>query len=66
LDFQLEHQRLHEALQRLSGLEWQICKTRRPSPFAFPIMVERIREKFSTEQLEDRIMKMKQRYQVGD
>lgn len=65
LDFQLEHQRLHAALSRLSKLHWHICSTRRPSPFAFPILVERIREKFSTETLADRIQKMKLRYQ-GD
>ena len=65
LDFQLEHQRLHAALSRLSEQRWQICSTRRPSPFAFPILVERIREKFSTETLADRIQKMKQRY-LGD
>lgn len=65
LDFQLQHQRLHSALSRLSEQRWQICSTPRPSPFAFPILVERIREKFSTETLADRIQKMKQRY-MGD
>ena len=30
----------------------------RPTPFAFPIMVDRLREKISSESLEDRIRKM--------
>ncbi|HMN91466.1 MAG TPA: hypothetical protein PKE68_15700 [Saprospiraceae bacterium] len=29
------------------------------TPFAFPIMVDRLREKLSSEKLEDRIKKMK-------
>lgn len=65
LDFQLQHQRLHAALSRLSEQRWQIYSTPRPSPFAFPILVERIREKFSTETLANRIQKIKQRY-LGD
>jgi ATP-dependent Lhr-like helicase len=30
----------------------------RPTPFAFPLMVERLRERLSTEQLEVRIARM--------
>ena len=33
-------------------------KTTKPTPFAFPIMVDRLREKFSTETLEERVAKM--------
>jgi ATP-dependent Lhr-like helicase len=31
-----------------------------PTPFAFPIMIDRMREKISSETLEDRIAKMQQ------
>jgi ATP-dependent Lhr-like helicase len=31
------------------------------TPFAFPIIVDRLREKLSSEQLEDRIRKMTER-----
>jgi len=31
----------------------------KPTPFAFPIMVDRLREKLSSERLEDQIRKMK-------
>jgi ATP-dependent Lhr-like helicase len=34
-------------------------KPHRATPFAFPVIVDRLREKISTEKLEDRIRKMK-------
>ncbi|WP_026902724.1 ligase-associated DNA damage response DEXH box helicase [Pedobacter glucosidilyticus] len=61
LAFQLEEFRLREALQRIQKQKIIIKTTNKPSPFAFPIMVDRLREKMSTESLEERVAKMVER-----
>ncbi|HTJ50412.1 MAG TPA: helicase-related protein, partial [Cyclobacteriaceae bacterium] len=58
MDFQLEEARLRRALQRIAGQRIIIKQVDKPSPLAFPIMVDRLREKLTTEKLEDRIKKM--------
>jgi len=58
LQFQLEEFRLREALRRLQTLKVVIRDCSRPTPFAFPIMVDRLREKLTTESLEARVAKM--------
>jgi ATP-dependent Lhr-like helicase len=62
LAFQLEEFRLREALQRIQKQEIIIKKVERPTPFAFPIMVDRLREKITMESLEERVSKMARRY----
>jgi ATP-dependent Lhr-like helicase len=65
LQFQLEEFRLRGALQRIAKLRLVITETRQPTPFAFPIMADRLgREKMTTETLEERLRKMKVRYEV--
>lgn len=58
LAYQLEEFRLREAFRRIQSQNYIIKKTNKPSPFAFPIMVDRLREKLSTETLEERVAKM--------
>lgn len=58
MDFQLEEARLRKALKRIAGQKIIIKYPDRPTPFAFPIIVDRLREKMSTERIEDRIRKM--------
>jgi ATP-dependent Lhr-like helicase len=59
LAFQLEEFRLRAALQRIQTQEIIIKTTDGPSPFAFPVMVDRLsREKLSTETIEERVAKM--------
>jgi ATP-dependent Lhr-like helicase len=58
MDFQLEEIRLRNALERISHQKIIITEPNKPTPFAFPIMVDRTREKLSSEKLEDRIKKM--------
>ncbi len=58
MDFQLEEARMRIALQRIHHQKIIITEPAKPTPFAFPIMVDRMREKLSTEKLEDRIRKM--------
>lgn len=63
LAFQLEEFRLRAALQRIQTQNIVLKTVERPTPFAFPIMVDSLgREKFTTESLEDRIAKMARQY----
>ncbi len=64
LTVQLEEFRMREALLRIAGQKLIIKEIKRPTPFAFPIMVDSLnREKLSTESLEERIKKMQIRYE---
>lgn len=64
LQFQLEEFRLREALKRISQMKIVIRESEKPTPFSFPIMVDRLgREKLSTESFEDRVAKMTARYE---
>jgi len=64
LQFQLEEFRLREALQRLQKLKVVITQSEKPTPFAFPILVDGLsREKLITETLEERVAKMTLKYQ---
>ncbi|MGY6562726.1 MAG: ligase-associated DNA damage response DEXH box helicase [Luteibaculaceae bacterium] len=56
---QLEFDRLYNTLSNLSKLKQRYAYPDRPTPFAFPIMVDRLREKLTSEKLEDRIEKMR-------
>ena len=58
MDFQLEEARMRRALERIAKQKIIIKEPDKPTPFAFPIMVDRTREKLTTEGLEDRIKKM--------
>jgi ATP-dependent helicase Lhr and Lhr-like helicase len=62
MDFQLEEARLRQALERIATQKIIITEPEKPTPFAFPIMVDRTREKLTSEKLEDRIKKMKLEY----
>jgi len=60
IDFQLEEARLRAALNRIKNQEIVLKELDRPSPFGFPIMVDRLREiKVTTEKLEDRVKRLK-------
>lgn len=58
LERQLEHARLAAALVRLAAGAVAIVETARPTPLAFPLLVDRLRERVSSEQLADRVRKM--------
>lgn len=59
LAFQLEEFRLREALQRIIKQSIVLKEINRPTPFAFPIMVDSLgRERLSTETLEERIARL--------
>ena len=58
MDFQLEEARLRRALERISKQKIVLARPDKPTPFAFPIMVDHMREKLTSEKLEDRIKRM--------
>jgi len=57
-EHQLEEGRLRISLDRISKqtIVWKKCA--KPTPFSFPIITDRMREKLSSEKLEDRIKRM--------
>lgn len=55
---QLEQDRFLKTLQRIGQQEILLTRPPKPTPFAFPIMVDRLREHISSEDLETRIAKM--------
>jgi ATP-dependent Lhr-like helicase len=57
-EHQLEEDRLRLALERIGRQEIQLKRCRKPTPFSFPIITDRLREKMSSEKLADRIAKM--------
>ena len=66
MQFQLEEFRLRAALQRIQTLKVVITESKRPTPFAFPILVDSLgREKLITETLEERVAKMTLMYDKG-
>jgi ATP-dependent helicase Lhr and Lhr-like helicase len=69
LDRQLEGSRLRAALERMAASRLRHTAPRRPTPFAFPLLVDRLRQTVSSETLEDRIQKMVirlEKYAAGD
>ena len=57
-EHQLEEGRLRMALERIAAqnIVWKKCS--KPTPFSFPIITDRLREKLSSEKLADRIKRM--------
>jgi ATP-dependent Lhr-like helicase len=62
LERQLEFSRLAGSLRRIVKMPVLIRQTHKPSPFAFPIMVGRFREKLSSEKLADRVKRMQMEF----
>lgn len=58
IHYQLEINRFRQVLKRINGQRMVITYPNKPTPLAFPIMVDRLREKLSSESLADRIKKM--------
>ena len=57
-EHQLEEGRLRIAMERIAGqnIVWKACE--KPTPFSFPLITDRLREKLSNEKLADRIKRM--------
>ena len=59
MTFQLQEARLRSVLQRIQHQHIHLSKPSKATPFSFPIITDRLRERLSSEQLENRIQKMK-------
>lgn len=57
-DFQLEEQRLREALDRIAQQDIVVTYPEKFTPLSFPIIVDRTRETVTSEKLSDRIKRM--------
>ncbi|MEG1768933.1 MAG: ligase-associated DNA damage response DEXH box helicase [Comamonas sp.] len=55
---ELDVRQLASALARIAGQTLQLHALRKPTPLAFPLMVERFREKLTNESLAERIARM--------
>ena len=58
LERRLEAPRITAALARLRSSKLLLTSPARPTPFAFPLLVEMFREELSTEALEARVARM--------
>jgi ATP-dependent helicase Lhr and Lhr-like helicase len=58
LERQLESSRLGRTLERLEGSRVVVTTPRKPTPLAFPLLVDRTRERVSSESLADRVKRM--------
>jgi ATP-dependent Lhr-like helicase len=57
-EYQIEEERLRNALERISSQEKMLVPIDRPTPFGLPIMVDRLRARLSTEKIEDRLRRV--------
>ena len=58
LEQELELKRMEKALQRIQSKALVYQSINKPTPFAFPLLIERLRETVSTEKLSDRVARM--------
>ena len=58
LEQQLECHRLQAVLERMVAMEWLLERPARPSPLAFPLLVERLNSRLSNESVLDRVQRM--------
>ena len=58
LERELEFSRLAAAVGRIASSPVVLRQTAKPTPFAFPLMVARLREKLTSEKLADRVRRM--------
>ncbi|MEP4092705.1 ligase-associated DNA damage response DEXH box helicase [Reichenbachiella sp.] len=58
LSIQLEQARFLESMERINKQGIKLIRTTQPTPFSFPILVDGMRERISSESLSDRIAKM--------
>lgn len=58
LSLQLEQARFLESMERINKQQIKLIRTTQPTPFSFPILVDGMRERITSESLSDRIAKM--------
>ncbi len=60
----MEEERIRTCLDRISEMEICLVACNKPSPFAFPILGDRLRSSLSSEKFADRIKRMAKRYKA--
>lgn len=60
--FQFQENRLARVLKKLEELPFEHYKTSRPSPLAFPLVIERIGSRVSSETIQERLKRMKNQW----
>jgi ATP-dependent helicase Lhr and Lhr-like helicase len=63
LERHFEQSRLARTLQRMAASELIFVNTRYPSPLAFPLLIERVGAKLSSESISDRIDRMRKQWE---
>ncbi len=58
INLQIDKTRLIEAVRRINQQKIVVKNTLQPGPFAFPIMVDRLRDRLSSESIEERVAKL--------
>jgi len=61
-EYQLENNRISRSLRRLKNLKILLNHTKTPTPFAFPLLVERLKNTLSNEPIEKRVEKLIKTY----
>ena len=61
-EYQLENKSIANSLERLSNFKLILKETETPSPFAFPLLVERLKNTLSNESIEKRVEKLIKKY----
>lgn len=61
-EYQIEEDRLRRCLNRLMRLNFVLKTIEQPTPFCLPIMVDRLREGYSTENIEERLKRVVEEY----
>ncbi len=64
LDFTSENSRLVDTLHRINSQKMVLKRPPKPTPLSFPILVDRLREKLSSESLEDRVERLAQQLEA--
>ncbi len=63
---QFEINRMRQALERITRSRIRISKPIGPTPLAFPLVVEQLRQRLSSESLDDRIRKLQSQLELED
>ena len=61
-EYQLENKRISRSLERLKNLKMLFNEIKTPTPFAFPLLVERLKNTLSNEPIEKRVEKLIKNY----
>ena len=64
-DQQLEATRMHSAMERINQSQIMIKEPPRVTPLAFPLLVDKLRERVSSETLADRIARMQMQLEAA-